>query len=130
MRPLFVSVLTGVVAVGLAMPAVAEVDWAGKILASRLLVVPSSAERGGVDGGAAVSFQGRRLMVVNTSKVAGEDVHYEMAIYDMDACAAEPILVVPGKGEGTEEVFGAVVLGDRLVIACGSDGFAVIAGER
>ncbi len=109
---------------------VAEVDWAGKILASRLMVVPPSADRGGVDGGAAATFQGRRLMVVNTSKVIGEDVRFETAVYDMDARAAEPILVVPRKGEGTEEVFGAVVLHDRLVIACGSDGYAVLAGER
>lgn len=108
---------------------VAEVERTGKVLASRLMVVPPAADRGGVDGGAAVRFHRRRLMVVNSSKVVGEDVQYQMAIYDMDAPAAEPILVVPGKGEGSEEVFGAVVLGDRLVIACGSDGIAVVGGE-
>ena len=75
-------------------------------------------------------IEGRRLVVVNSSRVDGEDVHFETAIYDMDTRAVEPLLVLPGKGEGTEEVFGAVVLRDMLVIACGPDGYAVVASEK
>ena len=107
---------------------IAEVGWDGQLRAARLL--QASPEDGPwPDGGAAIAFQGRRLMVVY--RRTDTEMRAETAVFDMDAHAPEPLLVLPGAdGDGDGATFGAVVLGDRLVVACGEDGYAVLAAEE
>jgi hypothetical protein len=116
----------------LACAGLAHVGPDGRLLAARLIILPSQGTWDmGIRGGGATLYRGRRLLVANTLRYdeASETEIHQTVLYDMDSRQAAPLLILPAAKTGTLPVYGAAVVGDRLYIGCGPSGIAVVTGQ-
>lgn len=106
---------------------VAHVGPNGHVLASRMAYFTAdTGRRFTIIDGAGALFHGRRLMILNLARFAQDSTDCETEIWDMDADAARPALVIPAGSPSPLEVYGTVVAGDRLIVGCGIGGVAVL----
>ncbi|MDB5100887.1 MAG: hypothetical protein JWM80_5308 [Cyanobacteria bacterium RYN_339] len=99
----------------------------GSVQNSRLMYLPVVAgETLSINGGAGLRLAGHDLVVLNLDRTVGEKYEEETLVLDLDRDDWAPIARLTSPGEGRFAVYGAAVVGDRLVVGCGTGGAALL----
>ncbi|MDB5099707.1 MAG: hypothetical protein JWM80_4128, partial [Cyanobacteria bacterium RYN_339] len=99
----------------------------GKVLASRIMYLPVvKGETRTINGGAAVQMADHELAVLNLDHEVGKTFEEETIVLDLGQPDWRPVARLTSPGDGIFMVYGAAVVGDRLLVGCGTGGAALL----